>query len=168
MGRPSSLTAEVKNAIIASVGAGNYRETAAAAAGVHRTTLRNWEKRGETGEEPYAAFVTDLQAAEAQAEIDLLNEIRNGARVTVNDEETPDGRPGLRIVMKNKSEWQRLAWVMERRWPRRWGGRVRATVTEELGALIERLRAKVDDETFAKVVDATREDAPGVEPGQHH
>lgn len=163
MGRPTSFTKEAANAIIASVGAGNYRETAAAAAGIHRTTLRNWEARGETGEEPYASFMTSLQAAEAESEMGLLKQLLHGAPPEVLDE-----GEDMRVVVKNKSEWQRIAWVMERRWPRRWGGRVRATVTEELGMLIERLRAKVDDETFSKVVDATREDAPGVEPGQQH
>lgn len=156
MGRPTSLTPDVQTAIVKAIIVGNYRETAAAAAGIHRTTLRNWEARGETGEEPYASFMIELQAAEAKAEMKALSRIRR-AKPAIPGE----GGRGADL-------WQKDAWMMERRWPKRWGGRVRATVTEELGALIDRLRAKVDDETFRKVVDATREDAPGVVPGQHH
>jgi hypothetical protein len=153
MGRPTSLTDAAKALVLSHVRDGNYRETAAAAAGIHRTTLRNWEKRGEEGEEPFASFMTELQRAEAEAEIAALARIRSAQPAI-----TGEGGRGADL-------WQKDAWHMERRWPKRWSGRVRSAVNEELEALLERIRAKLDDDTFAKVVDATREAAPGADSG---
>lgn len=142
MGRPTSLTPEVERRILSALRGGNYREAAAQAGGVHRHTLRNWIVRGEAGEEPYAAFLAAVEKAEAFAERRLLKLIKVGLE-----------------------GWQSKAWIMERRWPSRWGGRVRSAVNDELAAIMKRIEEKLDPETFAKVVDATREDAPGASPG---
>ena len=71
MGRPTKLTPEVHQRIVLSLKAGNYRETAAADAGVDSKTLRNWMKRGARGgatNEGYRAFAADVLQAEAEAE----------------------------------------------------------------------------------------------------
>lgn len=148
-GRPTSLTPEVHDAIIDSIRKGNYRSTAAAAAGVHRNRMAEWEGRGEAGEEPYAEFACALQKAEAEAESSLLAEIR-GAQPSV----TGEGGHGADL-------WQAKAWMMERRWPKRWAQRVRQAVTEELDAFTDRLQRRLDDATYRKVLDASREDASG-------
>lgn len=145
MARPTSLTPEVQRAICAALEKGNYLETAASAGGVHRNTLRSWIQRGEVGEEPYAAFLCAVKTAEDKGERLLLRTIRKGV----------DG-------------WQARAWIMERRWPARWGGRVRITVNEELSNVLRRIESKLDPETFAKVIDATREDAPGASAEARH
>jgi hypothetical protein len=148
-GRPTSLTPEVHEAIVESIRAGSYRSTAAAKAGVHRNRLAEWEGRGESGEEPYAAFACALQKAEAEAEERLLDEIRN-AQPSV----TGEGGHGPDL-------WQAKAWIMERRWPKRWAARVRQAVTEELDAFTDRLQRKLDEATYRRVLDASREDASG-------
>jgi hypothetical protein len=144
MGRPTSLTPEVQATIVEAIGKGLYRETAAQLAGVTYRTLRNWEERGDAGEAPYAEFFQLLKKAEAAAECDIIAGVRMGCE-----------------------GWQSKAWIAERRWPSRWSGRVRLTVNEELSAVLDKIRAKLDEETFAKVIDATREDAPGAGSARH-
>lgn len=146
-GRPTSLTPEVQATIIAAIEAGNYKVTACALAGIHRDTLNDWEHRGARGEEPFKTFSDALQKAEAVAESTLLNEVMRA-------------EPGI-TGQRGADVWQSRAWVMERRWPKRWSGRVRMEVSEQLAQLIERLKTKLDEATLAKVVDATREDAGG-------
>jgi transposase len=138
MGRPTSLTPEVEKAIVLALRAGNYRDTAAQAAGIHRHTLRNWVIRGEQDEEPFASFLAALEKAEAAGEKKLLREIRKGV----------DG-------------WQSRAWMLERRWPSRWSGRVRLTVSDHVDQLTSKLKA--DPELHRKVLDvlAGEEPAPG-------
>lgn len=153
-GRPTKLTPEVQEQILADLRGGNYRTTACARAGIHRDTLYKWEQRGATGEEPYASFFDAIQKAEAEAEVEALTRIR-----TAQPAVTGEGGRGADL-------WQKDAWLMERRWPSRWGGRVRATVNDELAAVLKRIEAKLDPETFAKVVDATREDAAGESPSR--
>ncbi len=152
-GRPTSLTPEVQATILAAIEAGNFKATAAQLAGIHRDTLHGWEQRGAAGEEPFKAFSDALQRAEAIAETALLASIR-GAQAAI-------------VGVSGPEPWQAKAWVMERRWPKRWASRVRVAVSEELGVLTEKLRRNLDDETYRRVIDATREDAPGADVGSH-
>jgi hypothetical protein len=63
-------------AILESVAAGNYFETAAAAAGISRQTLSEWLQRGETGEQPFKVFADALKRAEARAEAEAVHNVR--------------------------------------------------------------------------------------------
>lgn len=137
-GRPTSLTPEVRAIVVEAIGRGLYRETAAQLAGVCRKTLWNWEQRGEAGEEPFAGFFHAIKKAEAQAESDVIDGVRLGL----------DG-------------WQSKAWIAERRWPHRWSGRVRITVSDHVDALTAKLRSK--PELHQQVVDVLGEEssAPG-------
>ena len=128
MPRPSKLTPETQAAIVAALEKGNYRATAAAAAGIHRNTLLDWEKRGESGEEPYVDFLTAMQQAEAKAEMDLVEEIRNAR----------PGTPGV----SGADLWQAKAWMLERRWGAKWSGKVKTHVAEAVDDLTSKLRAK--------------------------
>ena len=47
MARPTKLNFNTHNKIITAIRAGNYIETAAAYAGVNKSTLYEWLKRGE-------------------------------------------------------------------------------------------------------------------------
>lgn len=69
LGRPTKLTEDVQERILAATSAGNYKVTAAASAGISYATLREWERKGEEGIEPYAAFSEALKRAEAEAEV---------------------------------------------------------------------------------------------------
>src|SRR5687767_5204258 len=106
-GRPTKLNAEVQDAILDAVTVGNYRETAAAAAGISKVTLYNWIARGEehanaevvpARERPYVEFLNALERAEAIGEMTLLAGASAG-----------------------KYGWQAKMTVLERRWPTKWG-----------------------------------------------
>lgn len=148
IGRPTSLTPEVQAAIVTALRAGNYRVTAAAAAGVHRNTLVNWEKWGTEGKAPYVDFLCAIQKAEAEAEMELLADIRAA-------------RPGITGV-NGADLWQAKAWMLERRFATRWCAKVKQQVAEHVDALTEKLKA--DPELHRKVVDVLADQessAPG-------
>jgi hypothetical protein len=96
---PHKLTIEAHERIVSLLRAGNFRETAAAAAGIDARTLRNWLKRGADGEEPFAAFAADLDAAEAQAE----------------------ARDVATIAKAASDDWKAAAWRLERKSRKHWG-----------------------------------------------
>lgn len=149
-GRPTSLTLEVQATIVAALRAGNYRTTAAALAGVARQTILNWLTWGAEGKEPYASFLVAVELVEAESEAELVAEVRS-AQPAIRDGESSRGA----------DLWQARMTLLERRFPHRWSARVRTTVDEELQALMRRLEERLDEDTFAKVIDASREDAPG-------
>lgn len=132
-GRPRKLTPDLSERIIDAVLEGNYLETAAQVAGVNKTTLYRWLRRGDDLEaialehiddddveladvyeltDPddwvYLDFRHALKSAEAYAETELLRQARAGA-------------PG----------WQAPMTVLERRHPRKWGRRDATKVTVE-------------------------------------
>lgn len=143
-GRPTAWSLGVQASIVEALREGLYRVTAAQLAGICERTLYNWIERGEAGEEPYCAFLQACKRAEAEAEHDIIATVRRGAE-----------------------GWQSKAWIAERRWPKRWAGRVRVAVTEEIGVFTERLRRNLDEPTYRKVLDASREDAPAAGDSRH-
>lgn len=94
-GRPSVLTDEVQERIVAIVKGGSLIETAAAVAGVGRSTVYEWISRGESGEEPYAVFA----AAVAQAKAEGM--ARN---VTL-------------VARAGAKDWRAAAWLLARQDP---------------------------------------------------
>jgi hypothetical protein len=101
-GRPTKLTPELHGEIVRTIKAGNYIETAAAMAGVNRDTLREWVRQGirhPAGK--YGSFASDVEQAMAHSEVmDVLGIRKAGER-----------------------EWTARAWLLERRYPDRWGKR---------------------------------------------
>ncbi len=69
--RRCMLTQAVGDAMIEQLRRGAFRSEACAAAGVAATTFQAWEQRAEAGEEPFRAFMADVQAAEAVARLAL-------------------------------------------------------------------------------------------------
>lgn len=100
-GRPTSLTKERENLLFNALAAGASFETAAAFAGVARSTFQEWLKRGRRDEQPYAALLERVDEAVA------ISEVRDLQRVNLAAETT----------------WQAAAWRLERRWPERYGRR---------------------------------------------
>jgi len=110
-GRPTKLTPEVHDLIVSAVRAGNYMETAAAFAGVHKATLFAWLKRGATSKKnsAYVRFHDAVKKATAEAE--------------VRDIQT--------ILAAAETQWQAAAWHRERMNPDRWGRAARLDVRTE-------------------------------------
>ena len=100
-GRPTDLTPEVQKKICDFLRLGNYRETAARAAGVHERTVRTWLKWGLEKKKPiYEQFLEACEKAEAEAEAMGLGVIARAAQA---------------------GDWKAMAWRLERKHPERWG-----------------------------------------------
>lgn len=118
-GRPTSLTHEVSETIMAAVRVGNYLETAAALAGISVSTLRKWMRDGARdrkagNETANAAFSAGVKKALAQAESESLQRVDKASEIV----------------------WQAACWRLERRWPDRWG-RERVEIRELKKRLME-------------------------------
>ena len=113
-GRPTKLNFDTHNKIISAIRAGNYIETAAAYAGINKSTLYDWLKRGERekqrvaqnprykirkSEIPYVEFSNAVEKALAEAEV----------------------RDVAIIAKAAEEQWQAAAWRLERKFPDRWG-----------------------------------------------
>lgn len=111
-GRPTKLTDKRAALILDALRAGNYLETAAAAAGVHRDTLNEWRHK-------FPDFSDAVEKARAEAEVGHVGVIRRAAVET----------------------WQAAAWWLERSFPERWGRRDRHQVEHsgEVGITLAKL-----------------------------
>lgn len=130
-GRPSKLSPEVMAAFIDSLEKGNYLETAAAYAGIARQTIYDWMRKGARGEgQEYVEFLDTMKKAQAQAEVAALDRIERAG------------------------EWQAAAWRLERKFPARWGQRVRVTVDQEQAAFLDRLEQRLPPAVYQQVLAA--------------
>lgn len=101
---PRKFTPDVALKVIGYIGAGCFIETAAAAAGLNKSTLYEWMKRAERNAddstEELRAWKTLLDEAEANAEARAVRGIQDA------------GAAGA---------WQAYAWFLERKYHQRWG-----------------------------------------------
>lgn len=112
-GRPTILTEELQKRITDVIRAGNYIETAAAYAGINKTTLYDWMKRGaaeqkrvhETGRKPQKKELPFLEFSNAVEKALAESEIRDVTR----------------IGDASRSDWKAAAWRLERKFPQKWG-----------------------------------------------
>ena len=100
----TKLTPQRKQTIANAIANGNYKETAAAAAGIGESTLYSWQERGERETEAgettiYTEFLEAIKKAEAQAEANCIQIIHEAA----------------------PKNWQAAAWYLERKHYQRWG-----------------------------------------------
>lgn len=154
VGRPIKLTEAVQDIILDAIRCGNYLETAAACAGIHRDTLYEWLRKGAAAPEGdcYRDFSDMLTRAMAASECIAVEAIRQAGeehdvtrtRTTVKPL-LDYGRPVLDehgnpvLITEETTEhvrehdWRALSWLLERRFSRRWGRReyLEATVTEK-------------------------------------
>lgn len=76
----TKLTPKTQAIILASVREHGFKTVACAAAGISRTTITNWEKRGAEGEEPYSSFLEELEKAKADRIERGLKTVRDAAK----------------------------------------------------------------------------------------
>jgi hypothetical protein len=101
-GRPPKLAPEILARICDALRAGNYRETAAAYAGVRKSTLYDWLRRG------------------AKAPRGIYRELHDAVEKALADSEARD----VALIGKAADrDWQAAAWRLERKFPERWGRR---------------------------------------------
>jgi hypothetical protein len=109
------LNDEIEDIIVGAIQGGNYIETASALAGISKTTLYAWLKRGaryeqakDDGKEPdkdderFYEFYQKVNQAMAFSE---ANDVQN-------------------LDNMSKNNWVISAWRLERRFPERWSRRV--------------------------------------------
>jgi transposase len=101
MPRPTKCTENTTKRVMEAIAAGCTVEAACASAGISSSTYRDWRAQGAKGVEPFSAFLASIKKAESEAEERLLNIINKAA----------------------PQHWQAAAWVLERRFPRRWARR---------------------------------------------
>lgn len=104
-GRPTKLSDEITQTICEHLREGGYAETAAAAAGVSKSTFYEWMARGDAAgakkvDEPYRIFRARIEEARAMGETVRVQQIADAA----------------------KNDWRAAAWMLEREHPDRWGG----------------------------------------------
>lgn len=133
-GRPSKaeqlLTPQMLEEVGLLLAEGHYKETVSDFLGIHRATWWTWEQRGDA--EPgsiYEQFRDVVKKASAAGEILLVRQIRAGG-----------------------PEWQRLAWITERRFAQRWGKRYEITIRQEA----ERLAAEHGVDAAALIAEAEK------------
>lgn len=154
-GRPTSLTPEVHQKVVHAVQLGMYIEQAAALAGVNRTTLYGWMKRG--GREaygPYYQFYCDMQKALAQCEYMALARLQK---------------------LSAEGSFAATSWFLERRFHARWSrpqkvevaGKVEGGVSVEIiraaAAMADEKRTAQDSAKVKKAV-AVPDSGPGLPP----
>lgn len=103
-GRPSDIAdAEVLAEFFAAVEAGNYIETAAELAGISYDSVHRWLKRGEQGEDPFAAFSKTVKRLTRRAEALAVKRVMAAG--------------------EDPRFWAASMTYLERRHPERWGRR---------------------------------------------
>ena len=99
-GRPSLLSRDVRDRLLAAIRTGATRRAAAASAGIGLATFHRWLERGQharSGE--YRDFRDAVRQADAHAEYVLLR----------------------RIARASRTDWRAAAWILERRFPHKYG-----------------------------------------------
>lgn len=104
IGRESTLTPEVHDAIVSAVKLGNYESVAYRSAGVKESTFFKWKQKGNASieredDDIYAQLVQDINLALAFAETDGVSELRH----------------------HGKRSYTATIEFLARRYPQRWG-----------------------------------------------
>lgn len=122
-GRKSKLSAKTRRLICDAVRDGASFRAAAAAAGVHETTLHAWRTIGEHEEDgPYRAFVRALEAAQLEGEAVACRQLFASftePTIETTVEELADGTTRTKTKTIPPDASMALRWL-ERRAPGRW------------------------------------------------
>ena len=129
-GRPSKLTPKIQEMILDCIRMGLTYSKAAELVGITRHTLLNWRKWGQAEKSGiYFNFFNALQKAEAEGEIQCLQKIQEAARggqEIIDSKELYQGKKLIKQItktVKSVPDWRAAAWILERRYPERYGRR---------------------------------------------
>lgn len=126
--------------IIFLVRTGAYLETAAEAAGIHKSTLYRWL---DTDRPRFRDFRDSLTRARAEAEVNALLTIQAAARGGQKRKKSRTVKVGDKPIRVQEDEeeagpdWTAAAWFLERTAPTRYGRREAIEVTGKDGGAIE-------------------------------
>lgn len=130
---------------LASLADGNYRETAIKVAGMSKQTLYNTIKRAEAGDVAAMAFVDAMEKAEAQAEAEIVRNVRTASKLP--------------------QFWAAGMTLLERKNPEKWGRRQDDSSTPKV---IVQIGANTSDVTvnIASLSPVPHNDLACAEPSQ--
>lgn len=141
-GRPPELNLETAERICEHLRAGLFIQSALQAERVLRRTYYKWMEQAER----------DAEAGENSIFSEFLHMIK---KVEVEVE-----RKNLEVVQSGTFGWQGAAWTLERRFPARWGNRMRLSLEEAqdfarklMGVLVEEVS---DQEVLERIVTKIR------------
>lgn len=101
-GRKPKLTPELIKDAEKLVKAGNFVVTVCEFLGIGETTWYRWMREGEKAKSGLKRqFWESIKKAEAEAEIRLVTDLQR--------------------IAEQDQKWQGIAWILERKWPDRWG-----------------------------------------------
>jgi len=101
-GRPTLLTQNTQDIIVAAIEKGLYIESACALADVSKQTYYNWIERARKGEDPYIYLLDGIQKAEATHKERCLAHLEAAAKA-------------------GPQHWTAAAWQLERRYKAEYG-----------------------------------------------
>ena len=99
MPRQTDLNTQIQSRICEALRKGHYVKEACALAGISVASFYTWKKRGDAGEEPFAAFTEAVEEAEAEAIEYLLT--------TIHDAAGDDWKAALAILERRNKAWAR-------------------------------------------------------------
>lgn len=126
-GAPFKLTQELQEKICAGLRAGNYIQVVCEANHINPGTFYNWMERGkEKRGKEFIAFFNAARESIAYSEMKLVVSIdrhANGRAVQMDSQ-------GRVIHEQVPSDWRAAAWLLERKFPDRWGKRDQMKIWE--------------------------------------
>lgn len=133
-GAPRKISPQITAAVVSSILAGNFEQTAAREAGIATSTFQAWMKRGrehrekvnsgtldlDPSEAPFVDFVEAVEIARAQVEAAFVGHVRKAAEggATLQETQTEDGTTITKKALPNVAA---MTWWLERSFPERWG-----------------------------------------------
>lgn len=123
--QPQKVQVPITEALCDVMRIGNYLETACAQVGIDKKIVYEWLKRGAREKRgKYTEFRFGVEKAQHDSEALLVG----------------------RIVGAGKEHWQANAWMLERKFPAKYGQRIRLTVDKELTDAVDRLEVEFRSE----------------------
>lgn len=153
MARTTRLNAKLADKIFDRIRAGNYPETSAVAEGVPQSTFWEWMKQGKAQRDDpksvYGRFFLGVDRARAEAEADLVAEVRAG--------DTQD-----------RKKAKAAAWLLERTRSKRFGAVIRHRVEDELERMLDIAERVLERDAFRKLCEALADFNRQDEIGEPH
>lgn len=166
MPKPTKLTPETHAKIIRFIYPGGvYLETACAAAGIGKQTMRDWLNRGaKSPRSIYGKFAADVAEALGQ---DETRTVMTHERLSASEVSKTVPCPGcqadvtVEVPVPGNVQLHALQWKLERKFPKRYGNRIKVTqeVESEIDAICAKLQQHLTPEEYARVLEVL--DAPG-------
>lgn len=134
--------------IVGLIEAGNFVETAiTAAGGISTREAKKWLARGRDLVDSRSEPENDNEAVCLWFAQQVDKSIASFEASAVN-----------KILRAGDDDWKPIAWLLERKMPKKWGQKINVSVKEELDAFLDKLEARLPEETYEAVLRAASED----------